>query len=102
MGGLSILVCAYVLRVHRKNELALQAVCQEDLITEWAHPSPAMQSAATLIQGNFRQARPHVARLAESGGSARAQDYCSFEAFNVALFLSQGYPTIHEGSSSWN
>lgn len=50
-----MLICAYLLRLHRKNELAMQAVCREDLITEWSYPSPAMQSAATLVQGRFRR-----------------------------------------------
>ena len=36
------------------NELALQAVCQEDMITAWSNPSPVMQSAASLVQGKFR------------------------------------------------
>lgn len=49
-----MLVCAYVLSLHGKNGLAMLAVFEEDLMTEWAHPSPAMQSAATLVQGNFR------------------------------------------------
>lgn len=39
------------------NELALQGVCQEDLITAWSNPSPAMQSAARLVQGKFRRAK---------------------------------------------
>lgn len=39
------------------NELALQDVCQGDLITAWSNPSPAMQSAARLVQGKFRQGK---------------------------------------------
>ena len=49
-----MLVCSYFLKLQRMNELALQGVVQEDLITEWAQPSPAMHSAANLVQGKFR------------------------------------------------
>lgn len=52
-----MLVCAYFLRLQRMNELVLRGVLQEDLITEWSHPSPAMHSAANLVQGKFRHAR---------------------------------------------
>ena len=52
-----MLVCAYLLRLQRKNDLEMEAICQEDLITEWSHPSLAMQSAATLVQANFRRAK---------------------------------------------
>eukprot|EP00903_Cladosiphon_okamuranus_P011441 g10779.t1 len=59
IGGLGLLLCAYFLRLQRLNEVALQAICREDLITTWSHPSPAMQSAARLVQGKFRM---HLAK----------------------------------------
>lgn len=52
-----MLVCAYFLRLQRMNELVLQGVCQEDLITAWSQPSPAMHSAAHILQGKYRQAK---------------------------------------------
>lgn len=52
-----MLLCAYFLRLQRLNEMALQRVCQEDLITAWSNPSPAMQSAARLVQGKFRRGK---------------------------------------------
>lgn len=55
-----MLVSAYLLRLQRKDELAMQAVWQEDLITEWSHPSPAIQSAATVVQGKVRRARQYI------------------------------------------
>ncbi|CAM9368992.1 unnamed protein product [Ectocarpus sp. 8 AP-2014] len=56
-GGLSTLVCAYFSKVHKKNELVVQRVCQEDLITTWSHPLPFMHSAALLVQRAFRMHR---------------------------------------------
>lgn len=57
-GGLGLVLCAYFLKLQRMNELALQAIFQEDLITAWSNPSPAMESAACLVQGKFRRVRP--------------------------------------------
>ena len=56
VGGLGMLLCAYFLRLQLKSEMVLEEVCREDLITAWSHPSPAMHSAATLLQGKFRRA----------------------------------------------
>ncbi|CBJ26667.1 hypothetical protein Esi_0040_0094 [Ectocarpus siliculosus] len=56
-GGLGTLLCAYFLNMHRKNELVVQRVCQEDLITTWSHPLPFMHSAALPVQRAFRMHR---------------------------------------------
>ncbi|CAM9275625.1 unnamed protein product [Ectocarpus sp. 4 AP-2014] len=53
-GGLGTLVCAYFLKMHRQNELVVQRVCEEDLITTWSHPLPFMHSAALHVQRAFR------------------------------------------------
>lgn len=94
-----MLVCAYLLRLHRKNELAMQAVCQEDLITEWCHPSPAMQSAATVVQGKFRRAKQYLSiihgtssRSVESLSRLSILSLCSFASWipEPALFWFMG------------
>ncbi|CAM9572739.1 unnamed protein product [Scytosiphon promiscuus] len=61
IGGLGTLVCAYFLRLQRKNELVLRGVCQADLITAWSHPSSAMHSAALVAQRAF--SRTHQAQV---------------------------------------
>ncbi|CAM9106341.1 unnamed protein product [Ectocarpus fasciculatus] len=53
-GGLGTLVCAYFLRVHRRNELVVRRVCEDDLITAWSHPLPSMHSAALRVQRAYR------------------------------------------------
>ncbi|CAM9181833.1 unnamed protein product, partial [Ectocarpus sp. 8 AP-2014] len=66
-GGLGTLVCAYFLRVHRRNELVVRRVCEDDLITTWSHPLPSMHSAALRVQRAYRthRAMMRTARIVE-------------------------------------
>lgn len=53
-GGLATLASSYFLMLQKENELHLKSVCEDDLITAWSHPSPAMHAAAVVIPGRFR------------------------------------------------
>ncbi|CAM9387820.1 unnamed protein product [Ectocarpus sp. 12 AP-2014] len=66
-GGLGTLVCAYFLRVHRRIELVVRRVCEDDLITAWSHPLPSMHSAALRVQRAYRihRAMMRTARIVE-------------------------------------
>lgn len=54
VGGLVTLACAYLVRLQRKNEQALQDIYEDDLIASWSQPTPAMHAAVKIVQANFR------------------------------------------------
>lgn len=51
---MATLICAYFVRLQRKNERALQDVYEDDLIASWSHETPAMHAAVKVIQAGFR------------------------------------------------
>lgn len=47
-------MCAYFVRMQKKNEQVLRNVYEDDLIASWSHPTPGMDDAVRIVQAGFR------------------------------------------------
>lgn len=48
------LLCAYGVRVQRQNTKVVQDLYEDDFMLTWSQPTPAVISAAKMVQASFR------------------------------------------------